>query len=103
MTNYSNKVVAVTGAAGNLGRATSMAFLNQGARLAVIDRRRDDLNNVFSETVQECNQCLYVSGDLTDSQSVDEMVGSIMDFFGRLDVLVNIAGGFTMGPPVHET
>jgi len=103
VTNYSSKVVAVTGAAGNLGRATSMAFLNQGARLAVIDRRRDDLNNVFSETVQECNQCLYVSGDLTDSQSVDEMVGSIMDFFGRLDVLVNIAGGFTMGPPVHET
>jgi NAD(P)-dependent dehydrogenase (short-subunit alcohol dehydrogenase family) len=103
MANYANKVVAVTGAAGNLGRATTMAFLNQDARLAVIDRRRDVLSNVFDETVPECDQCLYVSGDLTDSQSVDEIVESIMDFFGRLDVLVNIAGGFTMGPPVHET
>ncbi len=103
MRNYPNKVVAVTGAAGNLGKATTMAFHNLGARLAVIDRRRDDLNNAFEETVPECEKCLYVSGDLTDAQSVAEMVESIMDFFGRLDVLVNIAGGFTMGPPVHET
>ena len=31
------------------------------------------------------------------------MVSQIIDTFGRIDVLVNIAGGFTMGPPVHET
>ena len=49
MIDFSNKVVAITGAAGNLGKTTAMTFHNLGARLAVIDRRRDDIRNVFEE------------------------------------------------------
>ena len=103
MIDYTDKVVAITGAAGNLGRATAMAFHKAGAKLAIIDRRREDMRNVFEELVPEGELCFYVSGDLTDPQSVSEMVDSIWQHYGRLDVLVNIAGGFTMGPPVHET
>ena len=103
MSDFTDKVVAITGAAGNLGRATAMAFHNAGAKLAIIDRRREDLQNVFADLVPEGEKCFYVSGDLTTAQSVSEMVDSIWQYFGRLDVLVNIAGGFTMGPPVHET
>jgi NAD(P)-dependent dehydrogenase (short-subunit alcohol dehydrogenase family) len=103
MSDFTGKVVAITGAAGNLGRATAITFHNAGARLAIIDRRREDLNNVFADLVPEGDDCFYVSGDLTDDQSVSEMVTEILQYYGRLDVLVNIAGGFTMGPPVHET
>ncbi len=103
MIDFTDRVIAITGAAGNLGRATAMAFHEAGARLAVIDRKHDDLRRVFGETVPEGETCFYVSGDLTDAQSVSEMIAAIWQYFGRLDVLVNIAGGFTMGPPVHET
>jgi NAD(P)-dependent dehydrogenase (short-subunit alcohol dehydrogenase family) len=98
-----DKVVAVTGAAGNLGIATAEAFHSAGARLAVIDRNRDNLKDTFAHVMPEGESCFYAAGDLTDSQSVSEIIGQIWQHFGRIDVLVNIAGGFTMGPPVHET
>lgn len=103
MIDFTDKVIAITGAAGNLGRATAMAFHNAGAKLAIIDRRREDLRDIFEDMVPEGELCFYVSGDLTDPQSVAEMVDSIWQYYGRIDVLVNIAGGFTMGPPVHKT
>ena len=103
MVDFEDKVVAVTGAAGNLGQATAKSFSEAGARLALIDRRRDDLQDVFADLIPEGDRCFYASGDLTDEESVGEIVNSIWQFYGRLDVLVNIAGGFTMGPPVHET
>ena len=103
MRDFTNKVVAVTGAAGNLGKATAMAFHDAGAKLALIDRRREDLSDVFADSIPEGEMCFYVSGDLTDEQYVSEAVYAIYQNFGSFDVLVNIAGGFTMGPPVHET
>ena len=103
MIDYADKVVAITGAAGNLGMAAAMAFHKSGAKLAVVDRRREVLRNVFADAVPEGELCFYLSGDLTDAQSVSEMIDAILQYYGRLDVLVNVAGGFTMGPPVHET
>jgi NAD(P)-dependent dehydrogenase (short-subunit alcohol dehydrogenase family) len=103
MRDFTDKVVAVTGAAGYLGKTTAMAFQKAGAKLAVIDRRREDLGNAFASLIPEGERCYYLSGDLTDDQAVPEMVNAIYQYFGEIDVLVNIAGGFTMGPPVHET
>ncbi len=103
MFDFTDKVVVITGAAGNLGKATAMVFHNAGAKLAIIDRRRKDMQTVFADTVPEGEYCHYVTGDLTDEQSVAEIVADVWQFYGQLDVLVNIAGGFTMGHPVHET
>lgn len=103
MIDFTDKVVAITGAAGNLGKATAMAFYDAGAKLALVDRKRDVLNSVFSDIAPEGEMCYYTAGDLTNQQSVEETVAGIWDFFGRLDVLINVAGGFTMGPPIHET
>ncbi|MFN2136787.1 MAG: SDR family NAD(P)-dependent oxidoreductase [Candidatus Promineifilaceae bacterium] len=103
MPDFKNKIVAITGAAGNLGKATAIAFHDAGARLAVIDRKREVVQELFGDLIPEGPSCYYASGDLTDSQSVSELVDGIIDHFGRIDVLANIAGGYTMGPPVHET
>ncbi len=103
MFDFTDQVVVVTGAAGNLGRAAVHAFHEAGARLAVMDRQRDGVTEVFGESIPEGDYCQYVAGDITSDESVQQMVGQIFDYFGRIDVLVNIAGGFTMGPPVHET
>jgi NAD(P)-dependent dehydrogenase (short-subunit alcohol dehydrogenase family) len=97
---FENKVVAITGAAGNLGRAAAMAFAEAGANLALFDVSVDGLERVYG--ADDASRKL-VAVDLLDSDSVETAVAGVTDAFGAIDVLCNIAGGFDMGPPVHET
>ena len=98
--NFSNRTVLVTGASGNLGRAVAAAFTEQGANLALVDRRREKLEQTFGT---ENERRLFVTADLLDQDQVSAAVASVMARCARIDVLCNIAGGFRMGAPVHET
>lgn len=103
MYDFKDQVVVVTGGAGNLGQAVIRAFYGAGARVAVVDRKRESAVEVFGDDVPEGEYCAYVSGNLMDEGSVAEIVQEIMDRFDRIDVLVNIAGGFRSGTPLHAT
>ena len=98
--NFSNRTVLVTGASGNLGRAVAAAFTEQGANLALVDRRREKLEQTFGT---ENERRLFVTADLLDPEQVNAAVASVIARYARIDVLCNIAGGFRMGAPVHET
>jgi NAD(P)-dependent dehydrogenase (short-subunit alcohol dehydrogenase family) len=102
MFNFKDKVVIVTGAAGTLGEATARAFYEAGASLVLVDLRRERLEAVFGSSLA-AERHLYVAIDLTNADQVNGMVGKVMEHYGRIDVLANIAGGFTMGTAVHET
>jgi NAD(P)-dependent dehydrogenase (short-subunit alcohol dehydrogenase family) len=78
---FSGRSVMVTGANGNLGRAVAKAFADLGADLFAVD----------------------LPTDLLDQPQVDAAVQRALQQFKRIDVLCNIAGGFRMGAPVHET
>lgn len=101
--DLSDKVVVITGAAGNLGRAVTHAFRTAGARTAVVDRRRSNMVDAFANSIPESDYCLYVAADLMAPDSVMQMAQSVVDTFGRIDALINIAGGFASGTPLHET
>lgn len=103
MYDFTDQVVVVTGGAGNLGQAVTRAFYAAGARVAVVDRKREVAVEVFGDDVPEGDYCAYVTGNLMDEGSVAGIVQEVMDRFGRIDVLVNVAGGFRAGTPVHET
>ena len=92
--------VIVTGGAGALGRAVVTHFEDAGARVAVIDYSDELLSESFPAQ-KEAN--LYVAADLTSREACAGAVATITDAFGGIDVLANIAGGFAMGDPVHET
>ena len=92
--SFAERTVVLTGAAGNLGRAVAAAFAARGASLVLLDRRAP-------APPEGKPLCLAV--DLLDAAAVQASVDTAMARFGRLDVLVNIAGGFRMGSPVHET
>lgn len=102
MADMHDNVVLITGAAGNLGRATAQAFWETGARLVLADRRMAALQEQFGEWAEEA-RCLLAEVDLLAETAVAHLIDSTLNHFGRIDVLVNVAGGFTMGPPLHKT
>jgi NAD(P)-dependent dehydrogenase (short-subunit alcohol dehydrogenase family) len=96
-------VVIVTGAAGNLGNAVAQAFETVGAKLTLVDRAADRLPRMFPEMVYSADHFLAVSVDLLDPDAVGAAVEETVKRFGRIDVLVNAAGGYRGGTRVHET
>ncbi len=103
MFNFSDRVVMVTGAAGNLGSAVAQAFQAAGAKLVLVDRAADRLQRLFPDLVDSPNYFLATSVDMTDADAVEAMVDEAIKRFGRVDVLANTVGGFRAGTPVHET
>jgi len=96
MEELKGKLVLITGAAGNLGRAVASAFHAQGAELLLADYDEAGLSAIPEPG-------LRVAVDLTDESSVQNLAAKAQATTGRIDVLANIAGGFTMGPMLHET
>jgi len=92
---FDNRTVIVTGASGNLGRAVAGAFADLGASLALLDVKRGSL--------QDSGKQVFLQTDLLDQGSVRSAAGQVLERFGRIDVLCNVAGAFRMGAPVHET
>lgn len=100
--NPTPKVVVITGAGGNLGRAVAQAFTAQGARLALVDLDPAALDAARQNLPADCDAVCFPA-NLMAPQAVESLAAGIVDRFGRIDVVVNLAGGFTMGPSLHET
>lgn len=103
MFSVHDRVILITGAAGNLGQVCATVFFDAGAKLALIDRRTDRLAECFPDWVDNEQVLFAPPTDLTNADSVQAMVKATQTHFGRIDALINLAGGFKMGPPVHET
>lgn len=102
MSEFKESVVVITGAGGNLGRALAQGFAARGVHLALLDRDTASCE----KTVDVCQgqaSAQIVGVDLIDPDSVDSAIGDVLDRHGRIDVLANIAGGFTMGPLLQRT
>lgn len=97
----SHRVVIITGAAGSLGQAVAAAFAAAGDRLALLDLGEDALRRAYPDGDEA--RGLRVAANLLDAAATVRAVERIQTHFGRIDALCNIAGGFTMGTPVHAT
>ncbi len=101
MFDFSGQVVVVTGATGNLGRATVLAFAQAGARLVPVGHGGEPLEELFPGLVA-AGEHLFTAVDLTDAHAVEGLAFEVLQQVGRVDVLVNIAGGYRGGAPLHE-
>jgi NAD(P)-dependent dehydrogenase (short-subunit alcohol dehydrogenase family) len=98
-----NRVVIVTGAAGNLGAAVCARFAAEGARLVAVDLAADRIEDRLADLHLGADRLLVRGVNVLDEAAVAAMAADAVGTYGRIDVLANIAGGFTMGTPVHET
>src|SRR5437016_5825034 len=103
MRNPTENVVIITGAVGNLGRATACAFQTAGHRTVLVDRSQDRLRDAFVSLATSPDHLLAGGVDLSDPASVGKLVADTLGRFGRVDVLVNTVGGWRGGKPAHET
>jgi len=102
MSEHAGKVVLVTGAAGNLGAAVAQAFSARGASLALIDLNEEGLNKTHESLSQDAVAAIFPT-NLIEPESVSDTISAIIERFAHIDVVANIAGGFTMGPMLHES
>ncbi|MBC7227572.1 MAG: SDR family oxidoreductase [Thermoflexales bacterium] len=103
MEDFSDRVVMITGAAGNLGSAVARAFRAAGARLILVDRAPDRLPALFPDLADSPDHYLATSVDLTDPDVAEATVREALRRRGRIDVLVHTVGSYRGGQPVHET
>ena len=87
--NFSNQFVIVTGAAGSLGSTVAEQFHKAGAHLALVDISFDKLR---SARLRNARNIGLFPADLTDVNSVNNVVEDIAKVFGQIDVLANVAG-----------
>lgn len=102
MFEFTDQVAVVTGAAGNLGAAAAEALHQAGAKLVLLDMNYDRLEQMYGE-IAEKGDALLAAVNLMDAAAVDALISDAVEQFGRVDILVNVAGGFSMGPRLHET
>ncbi|HKP49654.1 MAG TPA: SDR family NAD(P)-dependent oxidoreductase, partial [Gemmatimonadales bacterium] len=86
-----SEVVVVTGASAGLGRATVRAFAKQGARIGLVSRNQQRLEETKKEVETLGGQALVIPTDVADAEAVEAAAEAVENQFGPLDVWVNNA------------
>jgi NAD(P)-dependent dehydrogenase (short-subunit alcohol dehydrogenase family) len=96
--SLSGKVCVITGAGRGLGRGIALAYADHGADLVLAGRKRSDLEEVARDIEKKGRRALVQPTDVTDTGQLQALAAAAVARFGRLDVWVNNAGGFTSEP-----
>jgi NAD(P)-dependent dehydrogenase (short-subunit alcohol dehydrogenase family) len=97
-----DKVAIITGAGSGIGRATALAFLNDGYSVALAGRHQDALQGTIKEAANKSSHALVVPTDVTDTGAVKNLFSKTCDKFGRIDVVFNNAGVFAPGVALED-
>jgi NADP-dependent 3-hydroxy acid dehydrogenase YdfG len=99
----SGKTALVTGASSGIGAATALALAAEGARVAIAARRLQRLTDLAGRIRDAGGEALPIEADLTDEAQASGMVRHALQAFGRLDMLLAIAGVGVAAPFANTT
>jgi NAD(P)-dependent dehydrogenase (short-subunit alcohol dehydrogenase family) len=97
-----NRIAIVTGAGSGIGRAATLALLNDGWSVVLAGRRTEALEKTIAEAGAEAAQTLAVPTDVGDASSVKTLFAKTRETFGRLDLLFNNAGTNVPAIPLED-
>src|SRR5213596_1242015 len=95
---FAGQAGIVTGAGSGIGRCTAHELAALGARVALVGRRVEKLEAVAREIAEAGGTAQVYAADIREEERVREMVRAALGDFGRLDFLVNNAGGQFFAP-----
>ena len=95
--------VLIAGGTGGLGRAVSLAFLNQSAQVAVTYRSESEFAALKNAAGAASTNLEGYQVDATDEAAVSRLIADLTSNHGRIDALVNTIGGYSAGAPLWQT
>ena len=103
-TNFSvkNKVAVITGAGGVLGGSLAKHLISQGAKVAALDIRREQLDVTVDRLRSAGGDALGFVSDVLDYKKLKTTTRQIVDQWGTIDILINVAGGNLPGATLRE-
>ena len=91
-TSFAEKVALITGGTSGIGRATAVAFAEQGANVVISGRREAEGAESLSLIQKAGGQGLFVRGDVGEESEIEALVAKTLERFGQLDFAFNNAG-----------
>lgn len=103
MKTFTDKVVLVAGGTSGIGRATALAFAQEGASVVVVGRREDEGAESVALIEQAGGKGLFIRADVLVEDEIASMVARTVEVFGGLNFAFNNAGVFLQPAPITET
>ena len=96
------KVAIITGGAGGIGSRIAQTYVEAGARVVIASRSQEKIDAVVEQLSAAGGEAVAVATDVTVPEDVTIMVAKTIEAFGRVDVLVNNAGGAMFVKPPEK-
>ena len=91
--SIAGKVAVITGAGGVLGGNIAQHFIQQGAKIVALDIRQEQLDKRVTELKQYGDEVIGIVGNVLDIASLQKVADEVVAKWGKIDILLNIAGG----------
>lgn len=98
-----SKVVVITGGTGVLGKAIAVYLAKEGAKVVILGRRAEAGNAIVGEIRKEGGEAMFLTTNVLDQAVVEQNLKDIMAAYGRVDALLNAAGGNMPGATISPT
>jgi NAD(P)-dependent dehydrogenase (short-subunit alcohol dehydrogenase family) len=98
-----DRVTVISGATGGLGKVAAHLFANAGASLALVSRSQEKLDEMAAELGLPEERVFVYACDLSDAEKAEAAAKAVQDRFGRIEILLNVVGGWIGGKTVLET
>ena len=101
--NIAGKVVVITGGTGVLGKAIAKYLALEGAKVVILGRKAEIGNAIVADIAAAGGEALFLTTDVMDQQRVEQNQADILARYGRVDALLNAAGGNMPGATISPT
>ncbi|MFE4810231.1 SDR family NAD(P)-dependent oxidoreductase [Peribacillus simplex] len=103
MSRLQGKTAIITGAAGGIGKGMAMAFVKEGAKVAIIDLNEELGNQTIKELQEYQPESIFIQANLAEHDKLASIVTEVADRFGKIDILVNNAHASRMASIADTT
>lgn len=95
--DISGKVAVITGASGVLGGSIARSFVKQGAKVVALGTKQEKIDQTVADLKSMGGEAIGFAGNVLDIEGLEKIAEAVVDQWGRIDILLNIAGGNVPG------